>query len=75
LPLTRHNELHRSRGPCEHLALDGFGGVEGGEQIVNWMLKKPFSQEVKWQLFIGSTGSKTSKIQVGQEQKPVEKVC
>ncbi|HET9883957.1 MAG TPA: alpha/beta hydrolase [Candidatus Binatia bacterium] len=36
-------------GPCEPFSQHGFLGKESEtvEQIVNWMLKKPFSQEVK----------------------------
>ncbi len=36
-------------GPCDPFSQHGFWGKESEtvEQIVNWMLKKPFSQEVK----------------------------
>jgi hypothetical protein len=36
-------------GPCEAFSQHGFLGKESEtvEQVVNWMLKKPFSQEVK----------------------------
>ena len=35
-------------GPCEAFSQHGFlGKSETVEQIVNWMLKKPFSQEAK----------------------------
>lgn len=36
-------------GPCEPLSAHGFFGKESEtvEQIVNWMLKKPYQQEVK----------------------------
>ena len=36
-------------GPCEAFSPHGFWGKESEtiEQIVSWMLKRPFSQEVK----------------------------
>jgi hypothetical protein len=36
-------------GPCDPFSQHGFWGkeLETVEQIVNWMLKRPFSQEVK----------------------------
>jgi hypothetical protein len=39
-------------GPCDPLSAHGFFGKESEtvEQIVNWMLKKPFRQEVKQRL-------------------------
>jgi hypothetical protein len=35
-------------GPCQPFSQHGFGqGVRNSRPNVNWMLKKPFSQEVK----------------------------
>jgi hypothetical protein len=52
LPISIHFGLWRSRagvGPCDPFSAYGYLGKESEtvEEIVNWMLKKPFREEVR----------------------------